>query len=274
MLTAIPRVPCHERGVGLAFLEAMAREVPLGTTPGQLVHGSHTTGPPDDWQDFDLSQDALCFRAVTLCTGRSLVETLQIASQLSGDSSFTHTPGGLPYFGPAQSFVSYGWHGTLISELHDAMSSVRSSADFFWIDVFAIAQNQDNEERKVNNREDVSSFEAVVAATETTCLYWNPWATPTPLRRVWCLYEILCTIRIKHPLLFAISPDDLLAMRESPERLKFVIENLRSMDADATFGSDWYRIHIMIEEELHPDIPRGKIFPRHANPSPNPNPEP
>ena len=69
MLTAIPRVPCHERGVGLAFLEAMAREVPLGTTPGQLVHGSHTTGPPDDWQDFDLSQDALCFRAVALCTG-------------------------------------------------------------------------------------------------------------------------------------------------------------------------------------------------------------
>jgi len=117
-------------------------------------------------------------------------------------------------------------------------------------------------QRQRNNSDDVASFEAVVAATRATCLYWNPWSAPTPLRRVWCLYEILCTIKVAHPLYFALSPGDLREMRAEPAKLRFGIENLRSMDADATMDHDWYRIHIMIEEELHPDIPAGKRFPR------------
>ena len=46
-LAETPRIPCSERGVGLGFLQALAREVPPWTTPGQLVHGHHTSGPPD-----------------------------------------------------------------------------------------------------------------------------------------------------------------------------------------------------------------------------------
>ena len=80
-----------------------------------------------------------------------------------------------------------------------------------------------------------------------TALYWNPWIAPTPLRRVWCLYEILCTIRVGHPLFFAISPTDLVEMKAAVKQVKFGIDNLRSMDADATFGADWHRIHILIE---------------------------
>ena len=62
-----PRLPLEGRGVTPGFLreilEATGRD---GLTPGQLVHGRHTRGPPDAWREFDAARDPLSIRALTL----------------------------------------------------------------------------------------------------------------------------------------------------------------------------------------------------------------
>eukprot|EP00854_Cymbomonas_tetramitiformis_P003868 gene3868-4829_t len=270
----VARLPCSDRGVSLTFLRKCLRSCGEQASPGQVVHGAHTQGPPDDWKLFDARADPLCIRALTLGTGRSLVETMVLAAQLTGDSSFLQNDTGDMFFGPAGTFVSYGWHGTCLSELCSALEllSEQDSEDrpaqavserpaqathFWWIDIFAVAQNQTEEAHKRNCREDVAAFEAVITATQRTALYWSPWSTPVPLTRVWCLFEMFKTIQIGHDLVLALSSKDKaelrLEARKGGQALRLLIDGLNSIDAAATFTEDWIRIHTEIEEELNPE---------------------
>ena len=70
--------------------------------------------------------------------------------------------GNRAFFGPATDFVSYSWHGINCGQLLEALSSTVSEGEpeeqrFFWIDIFAVAQNE-------TPKEDLA-FEAVIAAT-------------------------------------------------------------------------------------------------------------
>ena len=64
--TAAPptsRVPLERRAVSAAFLTELfgadGRSADGPVTPGQLVHGRHTQGPPNDWQEYDATRDPL-----------------------------------------------------------------------------------------------------------------------------------------------------------------------------------------------------------------------
>ena len=169
------QVALKDRGVSLGFLREVfggASSAVGALTPGRLVHGRNTTGPPDDWLRWDPQADPLSIRTLTERTGLSLVETaMQAAASSASSAPRTPTGGGpaatealddpfdllgddngFPFFGPATDFVSYTWHGITCGDLFAALVAEAESEDsggpatsigarYYWIDIFAVAQN-------------------------------------------------------------------------------------------------------------------------------------
>jgi hypothetical protein len=85
-------------------------------------------------------------------------------------------------------YTCASWHGITCGELLASLSSVaqQPAGDegeaFFWIDIFAVAQN--------NTPHDDLAFEKVIAGTGRTVAVMHPWATPVMLGRAWCLHEL------------------------------------------------------------------------------------
>ena len=206
--TAAPAVALTDRGVSLGFLsEAFGlRSGNEPLTPGQLVHGRNTGGPPDDWRCWDPEADPRSIRALTERSGLSLVET---ALQLAGRDPLLCCDGaGRPWFGPATDFVSYTWHGMNCGQLLAALDSdagcpgsgpgspgraggpTRGGGEqqeqpggrFYWLDICAVAQN--------NTPPQDLEFEAVIAAVPRAVVVMSPWSNPRMLSRCWCLHEL------------------------------------------------------------------------------------
>ena len=138
------RSKVYHRGVSRSFLRDLLSDLRAGLrislTPGQLVWGSATVGPRNYLQ-FDPFADPHSLAAITQPTSLSFVETAVLAEQ--DHSTFD----GSPFFGPATVFVSYGWHGAIVAEQIESLLAQTnpgnaSNQDFFWIDIFAVAQNQ------------------------------------------------------------------------------------------------------------------------------------
>ena len=73
------RVPMLQRGVTLAFLRRIVRELTaLGRhdiDAGQFLNGVHTTSSSTDWKEFDRSRDAYWWVGVAAALGVLLVVT-------------------------------------------------------------------------------------------------------------------------------------------------------------------------------------------------------
>ena len=279
------RVPVHARAVSIDFLNDVLIDNLSECSPGQIVHGKHTCGPPDDWRSFAMDQDPQCIRGLTRDVGGlSFVETLMLLGEVCDDNSFTHSPTGAPYFGDVDIFCSYGWHGTRLGDMRQAIEFFASqqqqqqqqqqkqqqhhhlqyyqqeqqdSPTYFWIDIFAIAQNRDTPHRKAANASDVNSFSEVIDKARGTALYWSPLARPAVLDRVWCLYEILQTHTSGNSLELLLRPEDRTQLLESiaadrGRALRLQVEGQSSVNAAATYERDFCRIHTAIEVELNP----------------------
>ena len=208
------RRPLHARGVSAAFLDDL-----LGTdgasvvgrlTPGQFVHGCTTeAGDADAWKYWKEGADPLCVRSVTLRSRLSLVETLIDAAEAVGDTRLTHASDGSPYFGIATDFVSYTWHGTTCGELWHSLKTRAACEDgpgvdgvFYWIDVFAVAQNMGS-----HNDADLN-FPAVIKAVRQVVAVASPWSHPAMLTRCWCLYELHTVYTMQKDLVVAVPPSE------------------------------------------------------------------
>ena len=193
-----PRLPLEDRGVTPAFLRKIL-EATGGDrlAPGQLVHGRHTRGPPDDWREFDAARDPLSIRALTISSGLSLVETATIAAREVGDASLvTDEASGKHFFGAATDFISYTWHGISFQELCECLLAQDGSTDSpasLWVDVFAVTQHSSTPRTHSNSQADLN-FERVIDATSRLRAVMTPWSDPKMLRRCWCLREIQVAI--------------------------------------------------------------------------------
>ena len=263
---SLARSKVYDRGVSRAFLRDLLADLTAqrtndtnllhqSLTPGQLVWGNTTIGPRN-YMQFDPLSDPLSLAAITKPTSLSFVETAMLVQQTVSDLDER------PYFGSSTVFVSYGWHGAIVAEQVESLldQTDPEDDDYFWIDIFAVAQNQSTELEKKNNKNDVYSFESVVKHTKVTLLYWAPYNTPNPIGRVWCLYEILLTCRCKGKTLGVFFRlDDVkgilqnLTPHELARKNRIALDNIRSIDAAATFQNDWTRIHVQIEATLSPD---------------------
>ena len=245
-----PRNRSSERGLTKAFLRDLLSELPATLTPGQLVWGRQTTGPRN-YLAFDPCLDPLSLAAITKRTALSFVEACTLVG-------VDHSTTGEPYFADSRIFVSYGWHGAVVQEQFASLLVAETAADeVYWIDIFAVAQNQTEALEIANNGSDVSSFEDVVRATRETRLYWAPHSAPNPTNRVWCLFEILTTVRLDHALSVFFRRGDLGGgVDNSPparQLRRLQLDRIRSVDANASFEVDWARIHVQIEATLSPD---------------------
>jgi len=174
---------------------------------------------------------------------------------------------GEPYFGDVDIFCSYGWHGTRLGDLKRAVDFFLSQQQqqqqpqqqqqqqpqqqqqqqqhevpppirYFWIDIFAIAQNRDTPERETANADDVGAFSEVIAESRGTALYWSPLTKPAVLDRVWCLYEILQTHKAGNSLELLLQPEDRKKLLESicqdnGRALRLQVEGQSSINASS-----------------------------------------
>ena len=173
-------------------------------TPGQLVHGRHTSGPPDDWREFDPARDPGSIRAATLQHSLSLVEVAILAASVDSNlADFSE------FFGPATDFVSYSWHGTTCGELWASLKSRTQEtwgpSTFFWVDIFAVAQN--------DTQPCDLEFERVIATSQRAVAVMSPWFQPKMLGRCWCLHELHQIQLSGTPLIVALPPSDAAAFR-------------------------------------------------------------
>ena len=116
----------------------------------------------------------------------SASSTLIVVAELTGDKSFTHNTHGRLYFARATKFISYSWHAAF-APLAAAIRRRRPSVDdYFWIDIFNVAQLRHTEQAVEWNKADVGRFaEAIEASRAQVWLHLQPWSSPITLRRVW-----------------------------------------------------------------------------------------
>ena len=261
------RNPVYKRGISKDFIRRLLQcsNIDDKVTPGQLVWGATTIGPRNYLQ-FDMEKDPYSIAALTKKTTLSFVETCQLVNIVNKDNNKT---GSKPYFDTANVFVSYGWHGAVVREqLESLLSSTEDTEDtYFWIDIFAVAQNQVSKLEKKHNGGDVSSFEEVIKKSKVTLLYWSPYDSPNPIARVWCLFEILLTLKKGNKLSVFFREKDMenlyvneddekkaeLKYQEIANQMRLTLDKLKSVDANATFQPDWRRIHVQIECTLSPE---------------------
>jgi hypothetical protein len=111
--------------------------------------------------------------------------------------SYTQQHEGAPFVAPATHFVSHVW-GYDFREMVEAVLSMSEDEGggegvFVWLDVLTV-----NQHKASDNAYDkdwwANTFKKAVAAFGHTVLVMMPWEDPAPLKRSWCLWEILATL--------------------------------------------------------------------------------
>ena len=264
-----PRYPkVADRGVSLRFAQDFhaALENVLGSAEvARRMTSEHIVGDRDpvtdepigEWPRTNYMADVrpwsiLALESVTLV---SLVETLYIAAEVTGDPSFLRDADGRPYFGKPSVFVSYTWRNGF-GDVVAALQGIVGSDAFVWWDIFAIAQCNHTSEAKANLKEDLNAVDAggVVAACARLCLVVVPWEDPKAFGRVWCLNEVHMAIKAEKEIRLVMPP------RETDRFLQLLVDDFDSIEvavskidmrkAQATKEEDRERILRQIEESI------------------------
>lgn len=125
---------------------------------------------------------------------------------------------------------------------------------YAWLDVFAVNQHAPEQPAEWWD----STFRLAVGELGHTLLVLTPWNSPLALTRVWCLWEILCTIEQGAQLTVLLPEDEKACLAEALEAgdLGHVQEELAQVDAqraEARLGADRQRIFEAVQRLL----PRG-----------------
>lgn len=126
----------------------------------------------------------LLLKPRTLGAGIAYVDLLE--GELMDDGS--------PAVDEATCFVSHAW-STQFLDLCEciitwAKTRVGDEVPYVWLDVFAVNQHQGDMPAEWWD----TTFRTAVGALGHTLLVLTPWDKPVAISRVWCLWEILCTI--------------------------------------------------------------------------------
>eukprot|EP00750_Incisomonas_marina_P002810 INCI12697.2.p1 GENE.INCI12697.2~~INCI12697.2.p1 ORF type:complete len:681 (+),score=120.89 INCI12697.2:109-2151(+) len=249
------RLNCEDRALSWAFLQEWVRGMRWAMHQDEAafakVNSYQMVGDKnlaDEWQgDFGRDPSVClpwCMRSLACPTTLSVVETLQLAFDVTGDSAFVQDASGKPYFGTATQFVSYYWKAPFLALLSAMDSEGASTAEdaFFWVDIFCVAQCKHTPQAVAFNQEDVSAFEQVLSVVSSTWLWCEPWHNPKTLRRVWCLFEALKTLDFGKELQLTMSAAEKDAMQATlVNHFDAIMDTISDMDvsrAEATQERD------------------------------------
>eukprot|EP00854_Cymbomonas_tetramitiformis_P010046 gene10046-11888_t len=241
-------ISIHERAMSIEFLEHITQMFGLTHCATRAVQTSviipHTRGAKTNY-------------AQALHDGK-----LKVDLKLPGSCVATS-------MGRATVFVSHGWDSQwakLISALrsdHDARQLSAGGSRvrvYYWIDLFAVSQHWGTQEQAAEQASDLKQLEEVIEGVSRpgggggTLVFCDPWRRPTPVTRVWCLFEMERTISAGGALNMALAPKDVREFQgflgTKVDELEADLEEIDVRNADATQPDDKTRIFAQIEETV------------------------
>lgn len=159
---------------------------------------------------------------------------------------------GISFVGPACAFVSHSWSykfKTLLSVLEEyQLTHLDEGTHYYFLDMFAI--NQHN----VASDDLLISLQNVVSVTNKILLVMTTWSNPRPLRRVWCLWEILQAVKLKATIRMVLPSKEkdafMLALQSKYSQVENTLASIDVVKANATVESDKWMIFAEIERSL------------------------
>ena len=172
-------------------------------------------------------------------------------------------------FGRATHMLSHSW-GMPFAGFINALGEVPPGS-FVWNDILAINQHGDaGPLARAAMIADLNSLEPVIRFTKRVVLYFDPIESPAPLKRVWCLYEIMTLVTTEgFELMLGFTSEgrkellkladgfalkggqkDTADVKASINKLNKTIKAISSRKATATVPSDEKMIKGMIEKKM------------------------
>ena len=131
---------------------------------------------------------------------KDVVEQLVVPATAARKCSFADLyrhqtgPSGRPLIGPASSFVCHAWQYSFKNclEVMRAYEAEEGHAGcYFWLDIAIF--NQNKSVRRTHSWWS-TTFKQCIAKCGSLLVVMSPWDAPLPLKRAWCLWEIMCAV--------------------------------------------------------------------------------
>jgi hypothetical protein len=214
---------------------------------------------------------------IVAATSGRMVRYIELPGVHDGHDLLT----GRPYVGEAVHFFSYSWDSpwqeivdALVAHTERALSEGKPEP-YYWIDIFAVNQHlaippwactsglgpscpgcaavsQDMHDWATADPNNPKGFERVISHTRHTLVLMEPWHSPRPPTRVWCLFEQYTTIAKDGQLEVVLSPKQARRLQRSLDtsfaQLKRTVEKIDAREAEASAPQDQVQIFSAIEK--------------------------
>ena len=162
------------------------------------------------------------------------------------------TSDGHPAVGEAKFFVSHAW-GYRFLDMAEAIiewGRTATAPAYVWLDIVSVNQHGEPQPPAWWD----STFRSAVGDLGHTLLVLAPWDKPLALTRVWCLWEILCTVDTGAELSVVLTAQERQRLTEELARdldnVMTTVANVDAAKADAFLEDDKERIFAAIERVL------------------------
>jgi hypothetical protein len=152
--------------------------------------------------------------------------------------------------GDATDFTSHAWKYRFCDLVGAIAEHVRTAeldpaCTWFWLDICTVNQHP-AAQRSLPPDYFYTTFRDGIAAIGRTVLILFPWRDPIPLKRSWCLWEIVCTNTSRAALSVVLSPDEVttfeLALSEDFDAVDRCMQSIDVTNSEAFFANDQTRI--------------------------------
>lgn len=136
-----------------------------------------------------------------VCNGvvKPLTQSSGLSLAVSLRNACLKDENGRPFIGKATVFVSHAWSYdffSLVSALEDFGSQQPDPEQvYFWIDLMVLPQHQRTGPGLRPSLWWKKTYVEAVGAIGLMCLVLSPWDNPIPLGRLWCLWEMVCSLQ-------------------------------------------------------------------------------
>ena len=163
-----------------------------------------------------------------------------------------------PYVAPASVFVSYAreYDYEVVLEVLLEKDDGNPNA-YYWFDLFICSQHG-GEEKTFEWWQ--TTFQQAIINIGTVYIVMAPWNSPAVIRRVWCLWEIFCTIKAGKAVQFEIclpASQSLSLFEGIADNFNIILDTLLGLDArnaEAAQASDKAMIFAAIENDVGFDV--------------------
>ena len=262
-------------GVSVEFLLDFAKKHKLlpGDSP-YFFPGDHPNPPPWWQKAMEQSTDRRLPKSTGNVTNAHIVQETVVTQETYVDQDAVRSAvdsRGQPFVGKADYFVSHCWNRNFMNmvtmlESHSALVGSHPQSPYkkngsnkpvyYWIDIFVKNQHAVQGDDTANELKN-----AVLATGKTIVICDGEWFSPECLERVWCLFEIMWSVRLKSQLIVLLPDEEvirsLLTDGDEDEfavrlhiKVSRYIANINVEEAKATVQTDKTKILKLVEDSI------------------------